>query len=278
MSVFKTDKKDKKKDKAKTDTDISTTSLDTITKSPEKERSLTESESSPYTKVYEYTSVEESNRPKSINILAQGFTYESDRKRDSLSNQSPTSSPSQTKVETGVAFNYAPTETAKVKHDPESVPKRFFEMFNKKKEKSQKEDDGKISDKKSEEQGLHGKGAGNEVNLAKGSEKSQEVDTHSSNTFNKGINGNFETMENEAKLSDHKGNKPGSSADFIVAEKANEEECHSPKVVMTTTKSHIISTGGTVTQNIEEKVEDLDTGKVTLSTQINTVSLFECFA
>ncbi|CAH1394049.1 unnamed protein product [Nezara viridula] len=282
MSVFKTDKKEKKKDKkdkSKTDSEKSPdssldrsrslsstldktnspeTSLDQTSKTLENDRSLTESENNPYTKVYEYTSVEDSNRPKSISK----FTYETDRKPDSSANKSSTS-PTQTKTETGVAFNYAPVETAKLKHDPESASNVLHRLFNKKKEKPLKHEDDKLAENKSDQ--LLGKVVSNETNKLPG--VYHDTEAQSLMAHGKELDGEPGSLETEAKLSNKKEKK---LSDFIEAEKVTEEESRGPKVVMTTTKSHLVSSGGTVTQNIEEKVEDMDTGEVTHSTHVNT--------
>ncbi|XP_014294296.1 protein 4.1 homolog isoform X3 [Halyomorpha halys] len=295
MSVFKTDKKDKKKDKkdkSKTDSEKSPdSSLDrsrslssTLDKSNspeissdktdkvlEKDRSLTESENSPYTKVYEYTSVEDSNRPKSVSK----FTYETDRKLDSGANKSPTS-PSKTKVETGVAFNYAPVETAKLKQDPESASKVLHRLFNKKKEKPLKQEDDKLTEKKSDQ---FSENVTNETNKETLAGMHHGTETQPIVAHGKEVDKESASVDTEGRLSIAKGKKSSDfieaekgkkSSDFIEAEKGNEEDSRGPKVVMTTTKSHLVSSGGTVTQNIEEKVEDMDTGEVTHSTHVNT--------
>lgn len=71
------------------------------------------------------------------------------------------------------------------------------------------------------------------------------------------------------------------SSDFIENEKKNYEDdkplgvSTAPLIVKTTTKQTMIKDKGGVTQNIEEKVEDLTSGEITVSTQHNKVIVVE---
>lgn len=67
-------------------------------------------------------------------------------------------------------------------------------------------------------------------------------------------------------------NSTDPSARFIESESAASGTPLGPKIVKTTTKQSVVKEGSELTQNIEEKIEDLNSGEVTVNTQVNKVN------
>lgn len=265
-----------------------------------------------FTKTYDYT---EDGQKITKKRKPMGFTYENSSKDTNESTSNIESSP--VKRTQGVAFNYAPGEAIKVAetaaekrkqflekastegiktpginyvqsalHKEESVKKEpkinietkvettvgevpFTKTVLEKKvtsasaettiETEKKKIDPKetVSNKKSKEhdgsKGVLGKAMDKLGSFGKGSKDKPEVDAKKESS---------DFIENEIKSSENE--KPSNVS-------------ATPLIVKTTTKQTMIKDKEGVTQNIEEKVEDLTSGEVTVSTQHNKVIVVEYF-
>lgn len=259
-----------------------------------------------FTKTYDYTEEEHGVTKKRKPV--GGFTYESDIKKSKESISEIPTSPS--KRAQGLAFNYAPGEAKKVAETAAEKRKTFMEKatadsiktpgINYVQSAAQKEESVKKEPKTSDETKIEPIGevkftktildkkvisVSNETSIEKkkddlkfGSTLNTKSKEHDSNkgVLEKAMNklGSFGKVSKEKSEVDVKKD----TSDFIENEKKNYESDDkplivgtAPLIVKTTTKQTMIKDKEGITQNIEEKVEDLTSGEVTVSTQHNKV-------
>jgi len=262
-----------------------------------------------FTKTYNYTEDEHSATKKRKPV--GGFTYENNMEKSKENISEIPTSPS--KRAQGLAFNYAPGEAKKVAETAAEKRKTFMEKVAAEgiktpginyvqsavhKEESVKKEPKTNLETKEEPTG--------EVAFTKTVLEKKVVSASAETTVEtekKKIDSKLGIFNKKSKEHDSgKGvlekamDKLGSfgrgskdkteidlkkeSSDFIDNEKKKYEDdkplaSTAPLIVKTTTKQTMIQDKEGVTQNIEEKVEDLTSGEVTVSTQHNKVIVVE---
>ncbi|XP_022181490.1 protein 4.1 homolog isoform X4 [Myzus persicae] len=256
-----------------------------------------------FTKTYNYTEDEHSATKKRKPV--GGFTYENNMEKSKENISEIPTSPS--KRAQGLAFNYAPGEAKKVAETAAEKRKTFMEKvaadgiktpgINYVQSAVHKEESIKKEPKSNFETKVEPTG---EVAFTKTVLEKKVVSASAETTIEtekKKIDSKSGALNKKSKEHDSgKGvlekamDKLGSfgrgskdktevdpkkeSSDFIDNEKKNYEgdkplSSTAPLIVKTTTKQTMIQDKEGVTQNIEEKVEDLTSGEVTVSTQHN---------
>ncbi|VVC27853.1 Hypothetical protein CINCED_3A009709 [Cinara cedri] len=302
-------KKDNKKPKKESKTSLKSVDSTTSNLSSNAtfaDRSLAEttvnvsaiSTSPSFTKTYDYTEEEHGATKKRKPV--GGFTYENNMQKSKESISEIPTSP--TKRAQGLAFNYAPGEAKKVAETAAEKRKTFLEKvaadgiktpgINYVQSAVHKEESVKKEPKTIVETTFEPSGSVLEKKVTSASaETTVQTDpiyssiSYSKNKKSKDHEINKDILEKtKDKLTSlsNKGTKVKTevdtkkeSSDFIENEKKNYEDDKpasvgtAPLIVKTTTKQTMIKDKEGVTQNIEEKVEDLTSGEVTVSTQHN---------
>lgn len=256
-----------------------------------------------FTKTYNYTEDEHGATKKRKPV--GGFTYENNMQKSKESISEIPTSPS--KRAQGLAFNYAPGEAKKVAETAAEKRKTFMEKAAADgiktpginyvqsavhKEESVKKEPKTLIETKVEstdEVAFTKTVLEKKVNSAS-AETSIETEKKKVDSKSSVLNKKSKEHENGKGVLEKAMDKLGSfgkgskdkvdvkkeSSDFIENEKKNYEDdkplvSTAPLIVKTTTKQTMIQDKEGVTQNIEEKVEDLTSGEVTVSTQHNKV-------
>jgi len=256
-----------------------------------------------FTKTYNYMEDEHSATKKRKPV--GGFTYENNMQKSKESISEIPTSPG--KRAQGLAFNYAPGEAKKVAETAAEKRKTFMEKaatdgiktpgINYVQSAAHKEESVKKEPKTNFETKVEPTG---EVAFTKTVLEKKVSSTSSETTIEtekKKIDSKLGVLSKKSKENDKgvlekamdklgsfgRGSKDKTevdvkkeSSDFIENEKKNYEDdkplvSTAPLIVKTTTKQTMIQDKEGLTQNIEEKVEDLTSGEVTVSTQHNKV-------
>lgn len=260
-----------------------------------------------FTKTYDYTEEEHGSTKKRKPV--GGFTYENSMQKSKESISEIPTSPS--KRAQGLAFNYAPGEAKKVAETAAEKRKTFLEKAAADgiktpginyvqsavhKEESVKKEPKTIVETTFEPTGevkftktvLDKKVSSGSTETTVETEKKTTDPIYSvlnkkskEHEINKGI---LEKARDKLGSLSNKGPKDKievdvkkESLDFIENEKKSYDDDKpvglgtTPLIVKTTTKQTMIKDKEGVTQNIEEKVEDLTSGEITVSTQHNKV-------
>lgn len=256
-----------------------------------------------FTKTYNYTEDEHSTTKKRKPV--GGFTYENNMEKSKESISEIPTSPS--KRAQGLAFNYAPGEAKKVAETAAEKRKTFMEKvaadgirtpgINYVQSAVHKEESVKNEPKINFKTKVEptGEVAFTKTVLEKkvvssSAETTTETEKKKIDSKSGGFNKKSKEHDSGKGVLEKAMDKLGSfgrgskdktevdikkeSSDFIENEKKNYEDdkplvSTAPLIVKTTTKQTMIQDKEGVTQNIEEKVEDLTSGEITVSTQHN---------
>lgn len=263
-----------------------------------------------YTREYDYEEEDDpSASPGSRHrraILAHGFTYEKDQAQGPL--VAPAASDDQpkspSKRATGLAFNYAPGEEKKVAETAAEKKRVLTEKGTHQLvtpgldyvESARRKDEAKTGGspttrRANEPMSTFGKaskeaavlvGKGKDATAAGGKDK----DAAGAGSSGKAAKSKSKSGKGSKKQNGKDDSSDeGSSSDMDEYSEGHEgiravgdlAAASTPKIVKTTTKQKVIQDGKGITQNIEEKVEDLTpggSGAITVSNTVNLVRIF----
>jgi hypothetical protein len=135
-----------------------------------------------------------------------------------------------------------------------------------------------VSGTKSKKLKKHGTDAGGDSSAESGEEEGSSSDDLSDYAEGKGEH--VRDLQGVAKLKFPKTPKKSAKGKDVSKDLSSPAALTAPKIVKTTTKQMVVKDKEGVTQNIEEKVEDLTpggTGAITVSTQVNKVIFISMF-
>ncbi|KAF4526750.1 hypothetical protein B566_EDAN015097 [Ephemera danica] len=252
-----------------------------------------------YTREYDYEEDDPSASPGSRHrkaILAHGFTYEKDQSQNQAASAETSEDhpKSPGKKATGLAFNYAPGEDKKVAETAAEKRKTFTEKTTSsaasstpahqlvtpgldyvqsaaRREQARGEGAGSspTSRRANEPLSTFGKGTGKDVPANAAAIAAGKAVKKSKKGSGNKENGSNDSSD-DGSSSDMSEYDEGREVVRVMGDIAN---ASTPKIVKTTTKQKVVQDAKGITQNIEEKVEDLTPGGSGAVTVSNTVNL-----